>query len=220
MSAHNAPIYFDDKPRVDEVTFAVVPYDSFSGRVVANGVKAAVDGLLDRPIRNFSGHLVFINLPLPLGYGVTIDASDAGYLSPVHATFPSDHNPAAARRLMVPLTRLPSFPYAEATTLIRGVVVRDSGTATVPVSDASIWVAASANARFNTTSDERGAFALPLSRPAHGHPGPYTVTLHLEKGEANRQFDVEINEGKSHSFKEPIKLPGNNTPEFFDPNQP
>jgi hypothetical protein len=222
MSAHKAPIYFDDNPRIDSVTFAVVPFDSFSGRVVANGVKAAVDGLLDRPIRNLSGHLVFINLPQQAAYAVTIDASDAGYFSQAPKTFPPN-NPAdaKARRLPVPLTRLPSFPYAEATTLIRGVVVRGSGTGAVPVRDASIWAESTPNSRFETASDERGAFALPLSRRrAHGEPGTYTVTLNLKQGNANRTLDVKISEGKSHSFKEPIDLTGTNTPEFFDSNQP
>lgn len=223
MSAHNFPPYFDDDPRIiDKVTFAVVPFDSFSGRVVGDGVRASVNGLLDRPIRNLSGHLVFINLPQQAAYVVTVDASDAGYFPPGAVTFPpSDPADAKARRLKVPLNRLPSFPYAEPTTLIRGVVVRGSGTGAVAVGGASIWVKPSANLRFETTSDKRGAFALPLSRRhVTGDLNPYPVELHLKEGGDARVLNVKISDGKSHSFKERIDLTGTNTPGFFDPNQP
>lgn len=222
MSRHDFPPYFDDNPRIDKVTFAVVPFDSFSGRVVGSGVKASVDGLLDQPIRNLSGLLVFINLPQQDAYGVTVDASEADYFSPVHATFPSNDNPAETRRLMAPLMRLPSFPYAEATTLIRGVVQRGSGPGAVPVRNASIRAGPiMLNPRFRTASDERGAFALPLSiRRAHAHSGTHTVTLHFEQGNDTRTLHVEISEGKSHSFNEPIDLIGHNKPGFFDPNHP
>ncbi|WLA69186.1 hypothetical protein [Bradyrhizobium diazoefficiens] len=219
MSAHKAPIYFEDNPRIDDVAFAVVPYDSFSGRVVASGVKATVEGLLDRPIRNLSGHLVFINLDQQAAYSVTIDASEAGYFSPVKATFPSAANPAAARRLVVPLVRGPSYPYAEATTLIRGVVVR-SGKA---VLGASISIGPASGAQFKTTSDGRGVFALPLSRrrePDESPSKPYLVKLYLNQGDDARTLDVMITEGQSHSFKEPIDLIEANEPKFFDSHEP
>jgi hypothetical protein len=224
MSTHSFPAYFDATPRVDKVTFAVVPFDTFSGRVVASGVKAKVDGLFDRPIKNLSGRLVFINLPQQAAYAVSIDASDAGYFSPVNATFPpaGDPNSAAARRLMVPLIRRPDFPYAEATTLIRGVVVRGSGSGAVPVPGASIRtgpiviVSPILDPQFKTSSDERGAFALPLTRRrAHGDSETYLVTLHLKQGNNARTLTVEVSDGKSHSFEQPIDLTGTNVPKFF-----
>jgi hypothetical protein len=226
MSAHNFPAYFDDNPRIDSVTFAVIPFDNFSGRVVASGVKAEVDGLFDRPIRNLSGHLVFVNLPQQAAYAVTIDASDAGYFSPVNATFPpnSDPSTAAARRLTVPLIRRPDFPYAEATTLIRGVVARGSGSGAVPVAGASIQAGPILlDPRFETKSDERGAFALPLTRRrAHGDPaaGTYSVKLYLRQGSDGRTLTVEVSDGKSHSFEEPIDLTGLNEPKFYSFFQP
>jgi hypothetical protein len=229
MSAHNFPAYFDDNPRIDRVTFAVAPFDNFSGRVVASGVKAEVDGLFDRPIRNLSGHLVFINLPQQATYAVTIDASDAGYFSPVNTTFPPDSDPdtATARRLMVPLIRRPDFPYAEATTLIRGVIVRGSGAGAVAVPGASIRtgpiiiVSPILDPQFETRSDERGAFALPLTRRrAHGDSETYPVTLHLKQGNNARTLTVEVSDGKSHSFEEPIDLTGTNVPEFFVSHEP
>jgi hypothetical protein len=232
MSAHSFPAYFDDNPRVDKVTFAVVPFDNFSGHVVASGVKAEVDGLFDRPIRNLSGRLVFINLPQQAAYAVTIDASDAGYFSPVKATFPMANDPTAgaARRLVVPLMRRPDFPYAEATTLIRGVVVRGSGTGATPVSGASIWVEPEIldplfnpflYPQFKTTSDERGAFALPLThRRKHGDPPAQSVELHLKQGNDARTLTVEVSDGKSHSFEEPIDLAGLNEPKFYPSSQP
>jgi hypothetical protein len=235
MSAHSFPAYFDDNPRVDNVTFAVVPFDNFSGRVVASGVKAEVDGLFDRPIRNLSGRLVFINLPQQAAYAVTIDASDAGYFSPVNAAFPPANDPGstAARLLMVPLIRRPDFPYAEATTLIRGVVERGSGKGATPVSGASIWAEPILDPvldpifnpilppRFKTTSDERGAFALPLTRHRkHGDPPAQPVELHLKQGNDARKLTVEVSDGKSHSFEEPIDLTGLNEPKFYSSFQP
>src|SRR5262249_10711602 len=137
---HSFPVYFDDEPRTDVVTFAVVPFDAFSGQVVSEGVKAELEGLPNRPIKNLSGHLVFINLPDPPDgskYKVDIDASKAGNFSPESEFFPPDDPDLAnTRRLPVKLMRRPDFPYAEATTLIRGVVVRGKD----PVVGASIWI--------------------------------------------------------------------------------
>ena len=68
---------------------------------------------------------------------------------------------------------------------------------------------------FDTLSDASGAFALPL-RPHPDAPDPLLVAIRFEEG-----ADVRVLPGKtirpcrSHSFREPIDLTGNNNPDFF-----
>jgi hypothetical protein len=138
MTKHSFPIYFDDDPKLDRVSLAVMPMDAFSGRLVTSGVKASVVGQLARPIRNLSGQLVFINLPDEDTYRVNVDPSEAGYFAPPESEFPDPTDPDAGkkRRHLVRLIRRPDFPFEGTTTLIRGVVVRGKE----PVEAARIWL--------------------------------------------------------------------------------
>src|SRR3954453_12045943 len=113
MSGRGFPIHFDNDPPLDRVTLAVVPVDTFSGQPVTSGVKALVRGQLARPIKNLSGRLVFINLPVQERYGVTVDASKAGYFSPGDTEFPDPDDPEAkkSRRHLIRLMRRPDFAY-------------------------------------------------------------------------------------------------------------
>jgi len=240
MTKHSFPIYFDDDPKLDRVSLAVVPMDAFSGRLVTSGVKASVVGQLARPIKNISGQLVFINLPEENTYRINVDPSVAGYFAPPESGFPDPADPDAgkSRRHLIRLIRRPDFPFESTTTLIRGVVVRDEE----PVEAARIWLDAlvkpalpgsdgipkPAPLPFETRSGDRGAFALPLTIPDVNNPrsdvdienGVIKRTLHLQEGDDVVDLEIEINDGKTHIFKEPIDLTGTNEPPFFESSKP
>ena len=240
MTKHSFPIYFDDDPKLDTVSLAVVPMDAFSGRLVTSGVKVSIVGQLARPIRNLSGQLVFINLPEGNTYRVKVDPSVAGYFAPPESEFPDPADPDAgkSRRHLVRLTRRPDFPFEGTTTLIRGVVVRDAA----PVEAARIWLDAlvkpeapvsgeppkPAPLPFETRSSDRGAFALPLTIPNVNNSrtdveiekGVIKRTLHLEEGGDAVDLDIEITDGKTHIFLKPIDLTGTNEPPFFKSSKP
>lgn len=72
------PILFDT-PRIDRVTLAIGAVDAVTGRLVRDGVSARITGLMDRPIVNASGILVFINLPNQPQYDVEVDGRRAGF---------------------------------------------------------------------------------------------------------------------------------------------
>jgi hypothetical protein len=244
MTRHSFPIYFDDNPRIDRVALAVVPMDAFSGRLVTSRVKVSVQGQLARPIKSLSGQLVFINLPAEEKYRVNVDPSEAGYFSPPESEFPDPDDPDAKvkKRHLVKLIRRPEFPFEGTTTLIRGVVVRGREPARAPVDAARIWLdplvksekpGENATSKpiplpFETRSDARGAFALPLTIP-HVNDSRITVdvvkgtikrTLHLQEGDDKVDLEIEITDGKSHSFKQPIDLTGTNEPPYFEPSKP
>ena len=240
MIGHSFAIYFDDDPKLDTVSLAVVPMDAFSGRLVTSGVKASVVGQLARPIRNLSGQLVFINLPEEDTYRVKIDPSDAGYFVPSESEFPDPADPDAekSRRHLVRLIRRPDFPFDGTTTLIRGVVLRDEE----PVEAARIWldplvkpalpgpdgIPKPAPRPFETLSGNRGAFALPLTIPNVNNAladvdienGVIKRTLHLQEGDDAVDLEIEITDGKAHIFQKPIDLTGTNEPPFFEPSKP
>src|SRR5262245_22431632 len=240
MTRYSFPIYFDEDPPLDRISLAVVPMDAFSGRLVTSGVKASVTGQLARPVKNLSGQLVFINLPIEEKYQVRVDPSEAGYFVPSESEFPDPGDPDASktRRHLVRLIRRPDFPFEGTTTLIRGVVVRGKE----PVEAARIWLDAlvkpgkpgpdgipkPAPRAFETRSGDRGAFALPLTIPHVNDPradvdaekGTIKRTLHLHEGDDTVDLEVEITDGKSHIFKKPIDLVGPNDPPYFEPSKP
>jgi hypothetical protein len=231
MSKPALKIHFDEPPlRADVVTFAVAPMDAFSGRIVRSGVRAKVKGLPDRPIRNLTGHLVFKNLPDQDKYTVVVDPTEAGYFAPEDSDFPENADAGKTKLHLVRLMRRPEFPFESDVTLIRGVVVRGAGPG-AEVSGAAIWTgdlikptdplfnpSAPKPLRFETRSGRGGAFALPLTLP-HSNDGAtkaFPVTLHLQDGEDVRVLeDLQIKDGKPHSFCEPIDLTGRNMPGFF-----
>jgi hypothetical protein len=209
MSASSFPIYYDEDPIVDTVTFAITPIDAFSGMLVRAGVKAEVDGLPNRPIKNLSGHLVFINLPASPKYTGTVNAREAGYFWPE----PFDFVPSATadKRRKVLLYPRPEFAYPPETTLIRGVVVLGTAPNAPAVANARIYTDVPS---FETRSDTRGSFALALTlSTAMSHGGKATVKLTLEQGGKTRLFpNLEIIEAKPQSFNMPIDLNGGNNP--------
>jgi hypothetical protein len=240
MTGHSFPIYFDDDPRLDRISLAVMPMDAFSGRPVTSGVKASVVGQFARPIKNLSGQLVFINLPDGDTYRVNVDPSDAGYFAPPQSEFPDPADPDAGknRRHLVRLIRRPDFPFEGTTTLLRGVVMRGKE----PVEAARIWLdalvkpgkpapdgtAKPAPRAFETRSGDRGAFALPLTIPHLNDPladvdlvnGTIKRTLHLQDGDDRVDLEIDITDGKSHIFTKPIDLVGPNEPPYFESFKP
>lgn len=215
-----APILFDSPPRIDRVTLAIAAVDAVAGTIVRDGVTARIEGLMDRPIVNASGMLVFINLPDQPHYDVEVDGRRAGFPFVERFAFappPAGNRDPAARRRDVLLAPGPDYPFRPGTTLIRGVVARGSG----PVAGASISATpAAGGAAFETRSIANGAFALALRLPPFGTheteaPVPVKITL-AERGDA-RSFVRPLVNGRGHSFLEPIDLAGSNDPGFFAP---
>jgi hypothetical protein len=215
-----ATIMFDSNPRIDRITLAIGAVDSVSGQLIRDGVSARITGLMDRPIVNASGMLVFINLPDQPQYDVEVDGRRAGFPFVERFAFTppaaGDKDPAARRRDVL-LAPGPDYPFAPGTTLVRGVVTRGSA----PVAQASISaVPAAGGAVFATRSIANGAFALALRLPpfgTHEMEAPVPVTMNVSEGGDTRSFGRAVINGRGHSFLEPIDLTGSNDPGFFIP---
>ncbi len=249
---HRSVIGFENDPPEDVVTCSVAPIDAFTGRIVQRNVTASVTvagetaesevlKLPDKPIRNLSGLLVFINLPDHPKYRVHVKARAAGYFDPEPADFTppepdDDSDPKDRLRLDFPLFPRPDFAFTEEVTLVSGVVVR--GTEGVEGARISVIVPAPAlgigNRRqpqvFETRSDERGAFALALRLPAFSENGEggdaedgsdkgVPVKFKIEtRGSDDEwildlEWEIQIIEGRRHVFRSPIDLdnPDNST---------
>lgn len=147
----NKMIRFEDDPIEDEVIFAVVPIDAFTGRIVRSNISVSISveseaaestllQLPDKPIRSLSGLLVFIKkkkdlengdsvLPDLPKYQIHLKAGAAGYFDPDPVNFTprdEDNNSESRnhRRLDIPLFRRPEFSFPEEAILLSGVVVR------------------------------------------------------------------------------------------------
>jgi len=211
-------IAFDESPRIDRVTLAIGPVDGVSGLLIRRGATALVAGLADRPIVNASGLLVFLNLPDRPQYEVEVDARRAGFPFIERVIFtlppPASKDPCARRRDVV-LSPGPDYPFPPGTTLIRGVVARGGA----PVAGASIAATpAGGSAAFHARTVANGAFALPLRLPplgSHEAESDVAVTILVAEGADSRSLVRPVENGRSHSFLEPIDLGGGNDPGFF-----
>lgn len=215
-----APILFDTPSRIDRVSLAIGAVDAVTGTLVRDGVSARITGLMDRPIVNASGMLVFINLPDQPQYDVEVDGRRAGFPFIERFVFeppPAGSNDSAALRRDVVLSPGPDYPFAAGTTLVRGVVTRGSA----PVDSASISAApAAGGAGFATRSIANGAFALALRLPplgTHETEAPVPFTIAISEGDDDRSFVRPLANGRTHSFLEPIDITGTNDPGFFAP---
>jgi hypothetical protein len=213
-------IRFDTPPRIDRVTLAIGAVDAVTGCLIGNGVSARITGLMDRPIVNASGLLVFINLADQPHYDVEVDGRRAGFPFVERFTFTppaAGNKDPAARRRDVLLSPGPDYAFAPGATLVRGVVTRGSA----PVAGASISAAPTAGgASFATRSIANGAFALALRLPpfgTHEAEAPVPVTIAISEGGVTRSFVRPVTNGRGHSFLEPIDLAGSNDPGFFVP---
>jgi len=213
-------IVFDSPPRIDRVSLAIGAVDSVTGALIRDGVSARIAGLMDQPIVNASGMLVFINLADKPQYEVEVDGRRAGFPFVQLFTFtpPAAGNAdPAARRRDVLLSPGPDYPFAPGTTLIRGVVTRGSA----PVPEASIMAApAGGGSSFATRSVANGAFALAVRLPpfgTHESEAPVQATIKVSEGADSRSFVRQLSNGRVHSFLEPLDLTGSNDPGFFVP---
>lgn len=216
MSGRAIP--FDVSPRVDRVTLAIGAVDAVTGALIRSGVSARVFGLVDQPIVNASGLLVFINLPDQALYDVEVDGRRGGFPFVERFSFTppaaSNKDPSARRRDVL-LAPGPDYPFTPGTTLVRGVVTRFAS----PVAGALISAGSSGGgAIFATRSAANGAFALALRPPAIGTDEaelPLSVTIDVSEGGEQRSFVRQLARGKVHSFRQPIHLSGSNDPDFF-----
>ena len=214
----------DGRPfRTDEVTAVLVPADPYTRTVVTSGVSVSLwdqagdRELPDRLVRNLSGHLVLLNRPLDIDYTFRVDPSDAGYRGPFDIGFrPSTDD----RRKVLWLQARPDKAFDPDTTLIRGVVIRD-GDITKPAADVRL-VAEPTGAepvRFETTTDERGAFAVavrlePVMLGDEILPVTTKLTLTDPDAGTGRDVDVNLDRSRQHIFTEPLDLDGDNEPPF------
>lgn len=205
-----ARILFDNR-RIDTVTLAVAPIDGVTGSVVRGGVTARIAGLGDPAIVNGSGLHVFVNLPARPHYDVEVDARAAGFPSVERFVF----TPPAPLRRDVVLAPGPDYPFPAGTTLIRGVAARGAQ----PVAGASISArAAGGGTAFVSRSVASGAFALALRLPplaSHEAEAAVPFLIRVGDGASERSFLRPIDNGRTHSFLEPLDLAGSNEPGFF-----
>ncbi len=240
-------IGFEKDPPEDIVTCAVAPFDALTGRIVQRNVTASVTvagetaesetlKLPDKPIRNLSGLLVFINLPDHPKYRIAVKARAAGYFDPEPADFTpperKDKNALDLKdslRIDFPLFPRPDFAFSEEVTLVSGVVVRGTEgvdgariLATVPAPNAGMGNNHPDHS-FETRSDERGAFALALRLPAffeNEESGDaedradkgVSVKFRIEtrggddEWQLDLEWDIKIIESRRHVFSSPIDL--------------
>ncbi len=240
-------IGFEDNPPEDVVTCAVAPIDALTGRIVQRKVTASVTvagetaesetlKLPDKPIRNLSGLLVFINLPDHPKYQVHVKARAAGYFDPEPADFTppepdDDSDPKDRLRLDFPLFPRPDFAFTDEVTLVSGVIVRgtegvEEARILVIVPTPSIGMGNPPQPQvFETRSDERGAFALALRLPAFSENGESSdgedgsdkgvpVKFRIDTKNINGEWvlaletdkGMKITEGRRHVFKSPLDL--------------
>lgn len=212
MMARRIAIAFDDDHPMDEVALAVAPLDAFSGQVVAQNIEVRIEGLPNRPIRNRTGLLIFVNLPAQPKYKVIMKAEAAGYFNPPPVDFepPSQDDPTGHLRLDVMLLRQPTFSFADEVLLVSGVVLIGNESAAA----ADIEAFATSSQRFRTRTDKRGAFALALRLPPEADPLGEPVTFRIRHGNYVRQFERKVKEGHRHVFKKPIDLGSEEVPEL------
>lgn len=213
--------HLDENPKIDEVIFAILPVDRFTGTVVKRGISAKIQGADHRPRRNLSGMLVFLkrgDSDVPgTSYKVDVEAEDAGYFDQVvDVVYPAgEHPPDDAFLNVVNLIPTPKAAFTNETTLVRGVV-RQGGLAlagaTISAVESLIEPDPGVDLPFETRSDQKGGFVLPLrlEKRTPGQAGVPSATFWFRFGTAldpaARQLDVQVTDGRPHRFQDPIDL--------------
>ena len=229
-------IIYDSVPQPrDEVVFAVVLIDSFTGEIIKKNTKVE---LLDQhngnavlpftPILNLSGFWVFVNLPAQPFYRIKIYAEEAGYFDPALIDYippaPNDPQLIDKRKHQVVLYRKAEKAAQLESTVVAGVVERnnqpvESAEVTVEIPPALVPPAMLPIAPFKTYTDARGAFGLPMRLPQDAVANPISVTFTMQEGADQRQFVRDVKERKFYSFEEAIDLTGNvvsNNPQLIE----
>ena len=221
MSRAARPVHFD-RQHFNDVVIAVAVLDSFTGQLIANGIKVhfekPIGGNLRRfpikPVRNAGGMYVFVNRrneaplasppPLPTPpFRLVIEAGDAGYFDPdpiLVNVVPND------RIVRVPLHRLPGVALDAGTTSVDGVVV-DGGGRVEGALIRAVFPAASLPPNtqpqpFETQSDRRGAFSLRLRLPASS----VNVRFEVSRNTQPKIYDRQVDEGVAYAFDELLDI--------------
>jgi hypothetical protein len=203
----------DDPLPLDRVVFAIAPVDAYTGRIVRGPVTARIPALGARARHNLSGMLVFVNLDAQAEYLVEIRAEPAGYFDvkePVPR--PPDGASDAQRLRKVVLRRLPSTAFGGEATVVRGVVHLNGAPLDNAVVQATeLGLSPAKQTVFETRSDRRGAFALPL-RLHHSNAGPggppsavFDFTFQA-KGWPDRVIKKLVTDGRAYRFGVPIEM--------------
>lgn len=213
---HSFPIYYDDsRPIEDVVSIAVAPIDAFTGQISARPVNVTVKDIDVAPRQNLSGLRVFVNLPARPDYKINIEAQAAGYFNPPETTFPPAPPTGNEPRIDIYLRRRPEFPFDPDTTLVRGQLVTNVRD---PVPDALVRAdlptVPGGTPPFETQTDQKGSFALPLRMPPDLLPTDL-VTFTFTGGGFNRNFQKPVREGVLNTFQARIRMDGGNTPDLL-----
>jgi hypothetical protein len=213
------PIAFE-QGRTDVVTAVVIPIDGVTRRAVRSGLDvqlwdpAAHTARPNRLIRNRNGHIVLVNEPTDQELTFRIDPSAAGYRGPLFVTV----NPARdGVSRVVALEPRPDGAFDDAATLVRGVVVRSAGGASLiqprPVPGLTVTArppAGSGGHQFPATTDERGVFALVVGLTVSDtdeERRPMPTVLRFEKaGLPVRELTVPLDQGTTHVFAAAVDL--------------
>lgn len=207
-----------DAPIRETVTAVLTLIDGFSRRPVRSGVSAilwdplAGIRLAGRIVRNRSGSLVLVDLPRDVPYTFLVDPRAARYRGPFEVSFtPID----GQLEQVVRLEPLATFPFDPAVTVIRGMVATgrtaDGTDRPVPAPGVTVTAVvdgAGPTARWVTTTDDRGGFALPLALPVPPGevPAPQTVRLTFDRGGVPVSINRQLTEGRTHVFAGVIDL--------------
>lgn len=213
------PVEFD-LPITSTVTAVLIPVDRFTRTEVRSGVTAWVQDLdQGRPlpyrlIRNRRGYFCLTDQLSDADYTFRVDPGTAGYIGPIDVQF----NPAAdGLSQVVWLDPKPDYGFSAEVTLVRGLVVADSGGPLGPTGLDGAVVSLDGE-RFQTVTDSRGAFVLALELPetVAGEPvEPVEADLRFDHPDHGpRVLTVTLSEGRPHIFAEPIELDGANEPPF------
>ncbi len=207
----DAPPWQPTSVRVDEdrlltrVSLAVFVRDAFTHGLARETLHVAIDGVAATPVRNRTGHYLFLDVTLP-GPAITVlveggplyrNASETVTLTADPEPTPPELNPArtAAEVTVTPTTQ---YPFPPGTTLVRGVVrdQRQGGDDPVP----GATVAIEGLDRQAVTNDD-GAFVLFFeTRPGETHAAETTTAFEggrwvLKVGEGNPTFVASGGDG-------------------------
>jgi hypothetical protein len=213
------PMAFE-QGRTDVVTAVVIPIDGVTRLPVHSGLDAQLWDPVrqaarpNRLIRNLSGYIVLVNERANQDLTFRIEPTAAGYRGPLFVTF----NPASdGVSRVVALEPRPDSVFDETATLVRGSVVRSGGGGSPllpqPVSGLTVTAkppAAAADHQFPATTNERGVFALVvgLNAPATSEDHkPVRTVLRFEKtGLPVREFAIDLDRGRTHTFAAAVDL--------------
>jgi len=132
-----------DTSSVENLSFAVLPVDDFTGERPLNTLKVSLQEPYREGIPNNSGYYLFLDLDANAKYTIVVESDSdqyANYETTIDmATLRQD--PTFQKNPVIPVSLLPNtaYPFSPQTTLIRGIVqtaVASSGANNTPVAGA------------------------------------------------------------------------------------